>query len=104
MSPAALGRHLGMPEGEATAFLAMLVREGKVAIRLVELTVLEARWQRDEGGQAGPGCLGDWRRNSSSLASPPLMIAMGDVLSFSGGGFGIRLSACSEHAGGVSRL
>jgi predicted ArsR family transcriptional regulator len=37
MSPAALGRHLGMSEGEATAFLAMLVREGKVAIRLVEL-------------------------------------------------------------------
>ena len=40
MSPAALGRHLGMSEGEATAFLAMLVREGKVSIRLVELTTV----------------------------------------------------------------
>jgi predicted ArsR family transcriptional regulator len=37
MSPAALGQHLGMSEGEASAFLAMLVREGKVSIRLVEL-------------------------------------------------------------------
>jgi predicted ArsR family transcriptional regulator len=37
MSPAALGRHLGMSEGEATAFLAMLVREGNVSIRLLEL-------------------------------------------------------------------
>ena len=40
MSPAALGRHLGMSEGEATAFLAMLVREGKVSIRLVELNTV----------------------------------------------------------------
>jgi hypothetical protein len=40
MSPAALGRHLAMSEGEATAFLAMLVREGKVSIRLVELTTV----------------------------------------------------------------
>jgi len=34
------------------------------------------------------GCLGDWRRKSSRLASPPRMIAMGDVLSFAGEGFG----------------
>jgi DNA-binding Lrp family transcriptional regulator len=40
MSPAALGRHLGISEGEATAFLAMLVREGKISIRLVELNTV----------------------------------------------------------------
>src|SRR5260370_918955 len=34
------------------------------------------------------GCLGDRRRQSSNLASPPRMIAMGDVLSFAGDGFG----------------
>ena len=40
MSPVALGCHLGMSEGEATAFLAMLVREGKVSIRLLELNTV----------------------------------------------------------------
>jgi len=34
------------------------------------------------------GCLGDWRRKSSRLASPPRMIVMGGVLSFAGEGFG----------------
>jgi transposase len=44
-------------------------------------TVLEARWQRDEGAQTGPkpGLPGDWRRKSSRLASPSRMIALGDV-------------------------
>lgn len=38
MSPAQLRHHLGISEGEAAAFLAMLVREGKVSIRLVDLS------------------------------------------------------------------
>jgi hypothetical protein len=37
MSPAALRQCLGISEGEATAVLAMLVREGEVSIRLGEL-------------------------------------------------------------------
>ena len=36
MSPAELADRLGIPEGEATAFLCMLAREGKIRIRLVE--------------------------------------------------------------------
>ncbi len=42
MSPIDLGRRLGVSEGEMTAFLAMLVREGKVSIRLVELNASAA--------------------------------------------------------------
>ncbi len=37
MSPGDLARRLGISEGEATAFLAMLVREGKVRMCMVEL-------------------------------------------------------------------
>lgn len=37
MTPAELARAAGLSEGEATAFLAMLVREGKVRMCLVAL-------------------------------------------------------------------
>ena len=37
MSPGALGRCVGISEGEAIAFLCMLARERKVSIRLVGL-------------------------------------------------------------------
>ena len=36
MSPAELGRRVGMSEGEATTFLATLIREGRVRMQLVE--------------------------------------------------------------------
>jgi len=36
MSPAELGRRVGMSEGEATTFLATLIREGRVRMHLVE--------------------------------------------------------------------
>ncbi|MBI2525780.1 MAG: winged helix-turn-helix domain-containing protein [Candidatus Rokubacteria bacterium] len=37
MSLQELGRRLGISEGEANAFVSMLVREGKLRIRQVEL-------------------------------------------------------------------
>ena len=40
MSPLDLGHRLGISEGEASAFLTMLVREGKLRIREVELAVV----------------------------------------------------------------
>jgi predicted ArsR family transcriptional regulator len=54
MSPDELGRHLGISEGEASAFLAMLVREGKVSIRLVDLSAAsqEAARRSDTGWNA----------------------------------------------------
>jgi hypothetical protein len=36
LSPAQLGQRVGVSETEATMFLCMLVREGKIRIRLVE--------------------------------------------------------------------
>jgi hypothetical protein len=36
LSPAELGQRVGVSETEATMFLCMLVREGKIRIRLVE--------------------------------------------------------------------
>ncbi|SRR6266545_6503051 len=38
MSPADLARRVALSEGEVTHFVSMLVREGKVRIRLIELT------------------------------------------------------------------
>ncbi len=37
MSPADLARRVALSEGEVTHFVSMLVREGKVRIRLIEL-------------------------------------------------------------------
>jgi DNA-binding Lrp family transcriptional regulator len=37
MTPAELARRAGMSEGEATAFLATLIREGRVRMQLVEV-------------------------------------------------------------------
>jgi DNA-binding Lrp family transcriptional regulator len=37
MAPEEVARALGISEGETAAFLSMLVREGRVRIRLVEL-------------------------------------------------------------------
>jgi DNA-binding Lrp family transcriptional regulator len=37
MSPAELGRRTGMSEGEATALLTMLIREGRVRVHLVDV-------------------------------------------------------------------
>lgn len=42
MSPEDLRHRIGLSVGEITAFLAMLVREGRVRIRIVELTREEA--------------------------------------------------------------
>ncbi len=49
MSPAELARRAGMSEGEATAFLATLIREGKVRMQLVE-----AEGPRANGGDYEP--------------------------------------------------
>jgi DNA-binding Lrp family transcriptional regulator len=38
MSPEDLSRRIGLSPGETSAFVAMLVREGRIRIRLVELT------------------------------------------------------------------
>lgn len=38
MAPHELAREIGVSEGEATALLATLAREGKIRIRLVEAT------------------------------------------------------------------
>jgi len=43
MTPREIARDLGISEGEATAFLCMLAREGKVRIRLVEAAGAESR-------------------------------------------------------------
>lgn len=43
MAPHEIARGLGISEGEATAFLCMLAREGKVRIRLVEAVPVESR-------------------------------------------------------------
>ena len=40
-SPAGLGRRVGISEGEATAFLCMLIAQGKVRLGLVELDEAE---------------------------------------------------------------
>lgn len=50
LSPAELGRRLGMSEREATAFLSTLIREGKVRMPLVELD--EAAWRSRETSRA----------------------------------------------------
>ena len=44
MTPAELGRRLGIPEAATVSLLSVLVRDGKVRIRLVEL----ARGESDE--------------------------------------------------------
>ena len=41
MSPEDLARRIGLSLGETSAFLAMLVREDRVRIRIVELTAEE---------------------------------------------------------------
>ena len=49
MSPEDLAHRTGLSVGEITAFLAMLVREGRVRVRMVELTQEEGHrlsWQR----------------------------------------------------------
>jgi hypothetical protein len=42
LSPADLARRLGLSAGEATAFVCMLSRDGKVDIRLVEASLVQA--------------------------------------------------------------
>jgi hypothetical protein len=54
MSPGELGRRGGISEGEAIAFLCMLVRERKVSIRLIGLND-EPPSRRAQGG----ACLGE---------------------------------------------
>ena len=41
-SPQEIARDLGISEGEATAFLCMLAREGKIRIRLVEVVPVQS--------------------------------------------------------------
>ena len=43
IAPEDIAREMGISEGEATAFLCMLAREGKVRIRLVEATEVTRR-------------------------------------------------------------
>jgi DNA-binding Lrp family transcriptional regulator len=52
MAPHELAREMGISEGEATAFLAMLAREGKVRIRLVEAVVAAPPVAAARGGVA----------------------------------------------------
>jgi winged helix-turn-helix DNA-binding protein len=47
MSPAAIGRRIGVSEGAATSILSMLARQGRVRVCLVELT-------NADGSEAGP--------------------------------------------------
>jgi DNA-binding Lrp family transcriptional regulator len=42
VTPAEIGRRLGIPEAATTSLLSLLVRDGKVRIRLVELARREA--------------------------------------------------------------
>jgi DNA-binding Lrp family transcriptional regulator len=42
MSPEDLSHRIGLSPGETSAFVAMLVREGRIRIRLLELTQEEA--------------------------------------------------------------
>lgn len=53
MSPGDLARRVGLSDGETTAFLCMLAREGKVSIRLVGLQ--DGPVSRMAGGTAHPG-------------------------------------------------
>jgi hypothetical protein len=50
VSPAEIGRRLGISEGEATTFVCTLVAQGKVRIGLVELNDEEARASRPPKG------------------------------------------------------
>ncbi len=50
MSPEDLSRRIGLSAGETSAFVAMLVREGRLRIRLVELVEEETR--NHPGGNA----------------------------------------------------
>ncbi len=54
MGPGELGRRIGISEGEAIAFLCMLVRERKVSIRLIGLND-EPASRMAQGG----ACLGE---------------------------------------------
>jgi hypothetical protein len=62
LSPAELGQRVGVSETEATMFLCMLVREGKIRIRLVESI------DESEGPSPGPPPGGE--RDSRELAVP----------------------------------
>ena len=53
MSPAELGRRVGISEGEAITFLCMLAREGKVSIRLVGLHAAPATRTAPPTGNLG---------------------------------------------------
>lgn len=53
MSPGDLARRVGLSDGETTAFLCMLAREGKVSIRLVGLQ--DGPVSRMAGGTTHPG-------------------------------------------------
>jgi hypothetical protein len=65
MSPGELGHHVGISESEATMFLCMLEREGKVRIRVVDLQGPSPcplpRGERDPRGLAAPvGAGSEW--------------------------------------------
>jgi len=55
MSPEDLSHRTGLSLGEITAFLAMLVREGRIRVRVVELT-------QEEGNRL------NWQRMSTSMS------------------------------------
>ena len=55
MSPEDLSHRTGLSLGELTAFLAMLVREGRIRVRVVELT-------QEEGNRL------NWQRMSTSMS------------------------------------
>ena len=80
VSPAELGRRVGVSETEAAMFLCMLAREGKVRIRLVESVSQSEgpspcplpRGERDsrEAQAPSPCLLPRMERNSKELAVP----------------------------------
>ena len=63
MGPGELGRRIGISEGEAIAFLCMLVRERKVSIRLVGLNDEPASRMAQ-----GAACLGEQAAASRQAA------------------------------------
>jgi hypothetical protein len=59
MSPGAIGRRVGLSDGEATAFLCLLVAQGKVKIRLVEEVESATSQTRDARDLAGVAVTAD---------------------------------------------
>ena len=62
MTPRELARGAGLSEGEATALLAMLAREGRIRIRLVEALAAP-------GSSGMPAAVGEERRAPMAISA-----------------------------------